>query len=63
MNIFLSGYVMMVIYLRSSECDKDIFVFVKGDFVKVGSIEFSVSGRRRRFDVGFDVRLFGDVIV
>lgn len=63
MNISPSGHVMMITHPRSSERDKDIFALVKGDFVKVGSIEFSVSGRRRRLDVGLDARLFGDATV
>lgn len=54
--------VMMITHPRSSESDKDIFALVKDDFVKVGNIEFSVSGRRRRLDVGLDARLLGNAM-
>lgn len=60
-DLFIGRFhVLAVTAPRSSERDKDIFALVKGDFVKVGSIEFSVSGRRRRLDVGLDARLLGD---
>lgn len=42
---------------RSSEGNKDILALVKGNFVKVRSIEFGVSWRGRRLDVGLDARL------
>lgn len=50
----------MVTHPRSSEGNKDILALVKGNFVKVGNIEFGVSWRGRRLDVGLDARLFGN---
>lgn len=65
-NQFIDGKVwppvMRITHPRSSESDKDIFALVKDDFVKVGNIEFSVSGRRRRLDVGLDARLLGNAM-